>query len=130
MSTDRRQSKRVMALTPEEEPVLVRAGSAQYSAKLVNMSSGGALIALLDCDLQTAAGDICQLLFSDGAFMFGVQGEVVRKAGRYAAFKFVAVTPTLADSIADKLSRMEALSSFALVNDNERSLSLSHLISD
>jgi hypothetical protein len=99
-----------MALMPEEEPVVICADSAQYSAKLVNMAPGGALISILDCDLQSKVGDICQLFFSDGDRMFGVSGKVMRKSGRYAAFKFVAVTNDTARNIRYKISRMESLS--------------------
>src|SRR5437016_3154556 len=110
MRIDHRHSKRIMALMPEEEPVFVRADEAQYSAKLVNMGSGGALISILDCDLQSDVGDICSLFFSDGDRMFGVTAEVMRKAGRYAAFKFVGVTNDAKRNIAYKISRMESLS--------------------
>jgi len=99
-----------MALMPEEEPVFIRADAAQYSAKLVNMGSGGALISILDCDFESEIGDVCQLFFSDGDRMFGVTAEVMRKTGRYAAFKFVGVTNDTARNIAYKISRMESLS--------------------
>jgi hypothetical protein len=110
MQAEHRKSKRIMALMPEEEPVFIRADAAQYSAKLVNMGSGGALISILDCDLESELGDVCQLFFSDGDRMFGVTGEVMRKTGRYAAFKFVGVTNDMARNIAYKISRMESLS--------------------
>lgn len=99
-----------MALMPEEEPVFVRADGAQYSAKLVNISSGGALISVLDCGLESAIGDACGLYFSDGDRMFGVKGEVLRKTGRYAAFKFIELTNEKACDIAAKISRMDKLS--------------------
>ena len=99
-----------MALMPEEEPVFVRLDGAQYSAKLVNISVGGALISVRDCDLESNPGDVCQLLFCGADRMFRVEGEVVRKAGHYAAFKFVELTPEKALEIAEKISRMENLS--------------------
>ena len=95
---------------PEEEPVFICAGEAQYSAKLVNMAPGGALISILDCDLRSEVGDVCQLFFSDGDRMFAVSGKVMRKSGRYAAFKFVDVTNDTARNIRYKISRMESLS--------------------
>ena len=95
---------------PEEEPVFIRADAAQYSAKLVNLGSGGALISILDCDFESEIGDVCKLFFSDGDRMFAVTAEVVRKTGRYAAFKFVGVTNDTARNIAYKIARMESLS--------------------
>ena len=49
---EKRLAKRIMALMPEEEPVFVRRDGAQYSARLVNISTGGALRhhRLLICD--------------------------------------------------------------------------------
>ena len=107
MANENRQAKRIMALMPEEEPVFVRADGAQYSAKLVNISPGGALISVLDCDLEHGIGNVCGLFFTDGERMFGVKGEVLRKTGRYAAFKFVEVTAGKADEIATKIDRMD-----------------------
>src|ERR1043166_9087095 len=100
MQTEHRQSKRIMALMPEEEPALIRPGSAQYSAKLGNMGSGGALISILDCDFETEIGDVCKLFFSDGDRMVAGPAEVMRKTGRSAAFKFVGVTNDTARNIA------------------------------
>lgn len=94
---------------PEEEPVFVRADSAQYSAKLVNIGSGGALISVLDCDLESAIGNVCGLYFADNDRMFGVKGEVLRKTGRYAAFRFVDVSSEQAQDIASKIHRMDGL---------------------
>ena len=98
-----------MALMPEEEPVFLRAGTAQYSAKLVNISSGGALISILDCDLESAAGDRCGLFFTNGDGMFGVKGQVLRTAGRYAAFKFVEMSEEKMRGVAEKIARMDRL---------------------
>ncbi len=97
-----------MALMPEEEPVFIRAEGAQYSAKLVNISHGGALISVLDCDLESAIGNACGLYFADGDSMFGVKAEVLRKTGRYTAFKFVELTPEKADAVANKIHRMDS----------------------
>src|SRR2546421_4661735 len=102
MANENRQAKRIMALMPEEEPVFVRAGSAQYSAKLVNISPGGALISVMDCDLEPEPGNVCGLFFTDGERMFGVKSEVLRKTGRYAAFRFLDLTDDKADEIATK----------------------------
>ena len=111
MQNENRQSKRIMALMPEEEPVFLRSGSAQYSAKLVNISTGGALISILDCNLDSPAGDRCGLFFTNGNGMFGVKGEVIRTAGRYAAFKFVEMNEEKACNVAGKIARMDSLSS-------------------
>lgn len=97
-----------MALMPEEEPVFLRTGSAQYSAKLVNISHGGALISILDCELEPGIGRKCRLFFTDGARMFGVTSEVLRKTGRYAALRFVDLTEDKAESIAAKIDRMDS----------------------
>jgi hypothetical protein len=113
MLNENRQAKRIMALMPGEEPVFIRAETAQYSAKLVNISFGGALISILDGDFDSAVGDVCNVFFSDGDRMFGVPGEVLRKAGRYVAFKFVDVPAEKARDIAKKISRMEILSSLS-----------------
>ena len=97
-----------MALMPEEEPVFLRTGSAQYSAKLVNISRGGALISILDCELVPGPGTKCRLFFTNGERMFGVTSEVLRKTGRYAALRFVEMTEDKAESIAAKIDRMDS----------------------
>ncbi len=107
---DNRQAKRIMALMPEEEPVFVRLDGAQYSARLINISSGGALILVRDCDLESNPGDVCQMFFAGEDRMFRVQGEVLRKSGHYAAFRFVDLGPEAAGEIAAKIGRMESLS--------------------
>ena len=106
---ENRQSKRIMAFMPEEEPVLIRNDSKQYAAKLVNISSGGALVSVLDCELDRGSSQIFDLFFSDPERMFGVQSEILRTTGRYAAFKFVELTAEKALEIAQKISRMEDL---------------------
>ena len=107
---DNRQAKRIMALMPEEEPVFVRLDGAQYSARLINISSRGALILVRDCDLESNPGDVCQMFFAGEDRMFRVQGEVLRKSGHYAAFRFVDLSPEAAGEIAAKIGRMESLS--------------------
>lgn len=104
---EKRRAKRIMAFMPEEEPVFVRLDGAQYSARLVNMSSGGALVAVRDCDLESNSGDACQLLFCGAEGMFRLAGEIVRKSGHYAAFKFVELTDSETQEIARKIARME-----------------------
>ncbi len=106
---EKRQAKRIMALMPEEEPVFVRLDGAQYSARLVNISSGGALILVRDCDLESNPGDVCQLFFTGDERMFRVDGEVLRKSGHYAAFRFVDLSPAETAEIAAKIARMEGL---------------------
>lgn len=110
MEKENRNSKRIMAVMPEEEPVFVRAESKQYNAKLVNISSGGALISVMDCEFQSLEGSSCRIFFSDVEAMFGVKGQVSRKSGRYAAFRFVEITEDNALAIAGKIARMENLS--------------------
>ena len=104
-----------MALMPEEEPVFIRAGSAQYSAKLVNISPGGALVTVMDCELESEAGSACSLYFADGDGMFGVKAEVLRKIGRYAAFRFVELTSEKAHDIANKIHRMDLTCAIAKI---------------
>lgn len=99
-----------MAFMPEEEPVFVRLEGAQYSARLVNMSSGGALVAVRDCDLESNPGDACQLLFCGAERMFRVEGEIVRKSGHYAAFRFMGLTADKTLEITQKIARMENMS--------------------
>jgi hypothetical protein len=107
MENDNRQTKRIMALMPEEEPVFLRTGSAQYSAKLVNISRGGALISILDCELEPGIGSKCRLFFTNGERMFGVTSEILRKNGRYMALRFVEMTEDKAESVAAKIDRMD-----------------------
>jgi hypothetical protein len=107
MENDNRQTKRIMALMPEEEPVFLRTGSAQYSAKLVNISRGGALISILDCELEPGIGSKCRLFFTTGERMFGVTSEILRKNGRYMALRFVEMTEDKAESVAAKIDRMD-----------------------
>ena len=106
---EKRQAKRIMAFMPEEEPVFVRLDGAQYSARLINISSGGALILVRDCDLESNPGDVCQLFFAGEDRMFRVEGEVLRKSGHYAAFRFLDLSPAIVDEIAAKIARMESL---------------------
>ena len=107
---EKRRSKRIMAFMPEEEPVFVRLDGAQYSGRLVNMSSGGALVAVRDCDLESNPGDVCQLLFCGAERIFRADGEIIRKSGHYAAFKFLELTAGQTLEIAQKIARMEDLS--------------------
>jgi hypothetical protein len=108
MENEHRQTRRIMALMPEEEPVILRTGSAQYSAKLVNISRGGALISILDCELEPGIGSKCRLFFTNGGErMFGVTSEILRKSGRYTALRFVEMTEDKAESVAAKIDRMD-----------------------
>src|SRR5580692_1746384 len=107
MENENRQTKRIMALMPEEEPVFLRTGSAQYSARLVNISRGGALISILDCELEPEPGSKCRLFFTNGERMFGVTSEILRKDGRYAALRFLEMTEDKAESVAAKIDRMD-----------------------
>lgn len=107
MEKENRQSKRILALMPEEEPVFIEAEGKQYAAKLVNISSGGALVSVLDCQLLAGRGSVCRVFFSDEDRLFGVKSKVLRKTGRYAAFRFVGVTRENSADIAAKIARME-----------------------
>jgi hypothetical protein len=107
MQNESRQTKRIMTLMPGEEPVFLRTRSAQYSAKLVNISRGGALISILDCELEPGIGSKCRLFFSDGERMFGVTSEILRKDGGYAALRFVDLTEDKVESVAAKIDRMD-----------------------
>ena len=110
MKNERRQTKRTMALLPEEESVLVHEDSGQYAARLVNISSAGALVTV-NGYLQSECGDRCKIFFGDGDKMFSVRGELVRQIGRYAAFRFVELTADTLGEILGKVERMEELSS-------------------
>ncbi|MBI4472342.1 MAG: PilZ domain-containing protein [Acidobacteria bacterium] len=109
MEKEQRQSKRMMALMPEEEPVCVRTESKSYPAKLVNLGAGGALISILECRFREEIGTRCVVSFVSAGQTFEVHAELLRVIGWYAALKFVDLTPEQSEEIAAKMDHMETL---------------------
>ena len=104
----RPRSKRIMAFMPEEEPVSVITEDNKYTAKLVNLSSSGALVSTNEAS-STRVGTFCRLVFQSGDGEFDIQGQCLKSVGRYAVFKFVEPDGSTSEEISRKIDRMEKL---------------------
>ena len=109
MVVEKRQSQRLLVVMPEEEPVGVQTPAKLYTAKLVNLGSGGALISILDCIWRAEIGSRCTLSLANSGHIFEVQAELLRVVGWYAAFKFVDLTAEQSSEIGAKIAHIQAL---------------------
>jgi hypothetical protein len=110
MNANKRQSERLMVLMPDEEPVVIQAGSKQYFGRLVNLSAGGGLISIPEANLYGEIGNTFALSFSNEGSMFDVRGELIRVIGWYAAFRFANLSEQESNQLSVKLERMRTLS--------------------
>jgi hypothetical protein len=108
--SERRQSRRVFSLVPEEDVVLFSVnGRSHFVAKLLDLSRGGALIYTADPSVSADPGSRYKLYFQSRGAMFHLEGTLVRKEMQFFAFQFVNLTPLDLAEIRGKLARMEIM---------------------
>jgi hypothetical protein len=103
------RSKRVAAHLREEKSAVVQAGSRQYIAKLVNLSTSGALVSSLGNEFIEEIGSQCDLFFGGAGPMIVMRSELIRVNGCHAAFKFLQSTRENSEEVESKIDRMAAL---------------------
>ncbi len=105
---DRRGSRRVFSLVPDEDVVLFSLnGSTHFEAKLLDLSNGGALVYGVDPTTWAKVGFPYTLYFQSCGQMLQVRGTLVRKDIPFLAFRFVNITRLDLYGIVCKIQRLE-----------------------
>jgi c-di-GMP-binding flagellar brake protein YcgR len=107
---NRRLHNRIDALPGAEEQVFIENNSELLAGKLSNLSAGGLLLVLNECEVSFLAGDRFNVLFENGGQLIGISATVVRSNGEKIAFQFLDMTPEQKRAIHTKLIRMGIIS--------------------
>ena len=109
----RRSSRLVVPFVADEELAVIHHGNRDVPAKLVDFSTGGALLCVIDlvinAEWDANLEDLCDLSMYHERSVFQVKAKVVRTLGKFVAFEFVEQAPEVAKKIQDKMNRMTAL---------------------
>ena len=119
---ERRRYRRIAATLRKDERVLIKLGSEYIPASLVDLSAGGALLALPNSEVEIPFGDYCLLFLDHGSPLFSVRALALRwqKEGRIG-FKFSSLTSADQRQIHTKLIRMGIVSARVQTQTAEKS---------
>ncbi len=109
---ERRQYNRISALLDAEEQVMIENGGQLVPSILINLSAGGALLALKETEpgLEFPAGNVFHLFFDNGGHVLELDTTVVRTEGQKIAFQFSDMNAEQKRAVHTKLIRMAIIS--------------------
>lgn len=110
MFMERREAKRINALARDKDLVLIKYGAEHAAATIINMSTAGTLLALLDSGTQFPPGDSLSLFFDNGGRLFKVSAAADRTTSSHVGFRFCDLTSEEEKEIRTKLARLEMVS--------------------
>jgi hypothetical protein len=110
MFMERREAKRINALDRDEDLVLIKYGAQHAAATIVNMSTAGTLLALIDSGTKFPPGDPLSLFFDNGGRLFKVSAAAVRTINGHVGLRFCDLTPEEEREIRSKVARLEVIS--------------------
>src|SRR5215470_4803739 len=110
MFQERRKYKRLAVCRDNESNVMVQNGSIRVAGTLLNLSLGGALLALADATVQAESGTTVSLSLQSDGHWFQVKAAIVRSAGpAHIAVQFIDLTETETEELRAKLTQMELI---------------------
>jgi c-di-GMP-binding flagellar brake protein YcgR len=109
---ERRQYNRINALLDAEEQVLIESGTQLVRSTLINLSAGGALLALKEPEAAVAfqTGGAFHVFLDNGGHVLELNTKAVRTDGQKIAFQFSDLTAEQKRAIHTKLIRMAIIS--------------------